>query len=142
MLILGNERYRDIGLLILRLGIGIMFILHGWPKFIGGPEKWAGLGAYGMGSLGINFLPTFWGFMAAVSGFFGGIHLVIGLFVRPATLLMMITMLVAAISHIVGGDGIMGASHALESAFVFASIFAMGAGKYSFDYRFSNQESI
>ena len=32
--------YKNFAILILRLGIGFMFILHGWPKFIGGPDKW------------------------------------------------------------------------------------------------------
>ena len=68
-----NDRYTNIGILFIRIGIGLMFILHGWPKFTGGPEKWAGLGAYGMGTLGINFLPVFWGFMAAAAEFLGGI---------------------------------------------------------------------
>ena len=34
------DKYRDIGLLFLRIGIGVMFIMHGLPKLIGGPEKW------------------------------------------------------------------------------------------------------
>ena len=131
-----NDRYTNIGILFIRIGIGLMFILHGWPKFTGGPEKWAGLGAYGMSTLGINFLPVFWGFMAATAEFLGGMHLVFGLFTRPAALLMMLTMLVAASTHIAGGDGISGASHALESAFVFGSLLFMGAGKFSLDYKF------
>ena len=33
------DKYRDIGLLFLRIGIGVMFIMHGLPKLIGGPEN-------------------------------------------------------------------------------------------------------
>ena len=62
----------DIALLILRVGIGIMFILHGYPKMMGGMEKWILLGSYGMSSLGIDYFPAFWGFMSAFSEFFGG----------------------------------------------------------------------
>jgi putative oxidoreductase len=32
------DRYRDAGLLVLRIGIGVMFMLHGFPKVMGGPE--------------------------------------------------------------------------------------------------------
>ena len=34
----------DLGLLLLRVGIGIMFTIHGYPKLIGGPEMWAKVG--------------------------------------------------------------------------------------------------
>ena len=121
----------DIALLILRLGIGFLFILHGYPKMMGGIEKWAGLGSYGMGSLGIHFFPVFWGFMAAFSEFVGGIMVLLGLYIRYFSVLLIITMLVATCSHLVGGDGIMGASHAIESAVVFTCLFILGPGKYT-----------
>ena len=121
----------DIALLIIRLGIGFLFILHGYPKMMGGIEKWAGLGSYGMGSLGIHFFPVFWGFMAAFSEFVGGIMVLLGLYIRYFSVLLIITMLVATCSHLVGGDGIMGASHAIESAVVFTCLFILGPGKYS-----------
>ena len=40
-------------------------------------------------------------------------------------------MLVAINTHLTGGDGIMGASHAIESAVVFLCLFFSGAGNYS-----------
>ena len=123
---------QNLAILILRIGIGFMFILHGWPKFIGGPEKWLSLGEFGMRSIGINFLPTFWGFMAVFSEFFGGIHLILGLFTRFFSTLLFVTMIVATMTHI--ADGIMEASHAIESSIIFLALIFMGAGKYSLDY--------
>jgi len=38
------DKHRDIGLLILRVGIGIMFMCHGFPKLTTGPEVWTKLG--------------------------------------------------------------------------------------------------
>ena len=38
-------------------------------------------------------------------------------------------MLVATCSHLVGGDGVMGASHAIECAIVFLFLFLSGSGK-------------
>ncbi len=121
----------DIALLILRVGIGIMFILHGYPKMMGGMEKWIGLGSYGMGSIGINYFPAFWGFMAAFSELFGGLMILFGIYIRYFSILLFITMLVAISSHLAGGDGIMGASHAIESAVVFVCLFFSGPGNYS-----------
>ena len=77
------DKYRDIGLLILRVGIGIMFVLHGLPKLISGSETWTMLGG-SMKALGLGFAPTAWGFMAALSEFAGGILLTLGFFFRPA----------------------------------------------------------
>jgi len=128
--------YKNLGILILRLGIGFMFVLHGWPKFIGGPDKWIKLGEYGMNTIGINFIPSFWGFMAAFSEFFGGIHLILGLFTRFYSLLLLITMFIAMMTHI--SDGIMSASHAIESLIIFLSLFLMGGGKYSLDHTIFN----
>ena len=34
------DKHRDIGLLILRIGFGCLFLFHGLPKLFGGPEKW------------------------------------------------------------------------------------------------------
>src|SRR5690349_759014 len=99
MLFTRLDKYRDEGLLLLRIGIGIMFMVHGCPKIMGGAEKWEGLGN-SMGSLGIHFWPVFWGFMAAFAEFGGGILLALGLFFRPAAFLLFVTMFVAVIKHL------------------------------------------
>jgi len=125
-------RYRDLGLLILRLGLGIMFIAHGGPKLMGGPESWTGLGQT-MGNFGVTKAPMFWGFMAGFAEAGGGVLLILGLFTRPACMLLLVTMLVAARHHFAKGDGLMGASHAIESAVVFLSLIFIGPGKYSID---------
>ncbi|OGQ18516.1 MAG: DoxX family protein [Deltaproteobacteria bacterium RIFCSPHIGHO2_02_FULL_40_11] len=122
---------RDLGLLTLRLGIGIMFILHGYPKVLGGVAQWTQIGS-SMQNLGITFFPAFWGFMAASSECFGGFLFAIGFLFRPACLLLLSTMSVATLYHLGKGDGIMGASHALEAAIVFVSMFLIGPGKHSF----------
>jgi putative oxidoreductase len=117
-----------------------MFMFHGAPKMFGGPEKWHMLGT-AMGNFGIDFLPGFWGFMAAFSEFFGGILLILGLFFRPACLLMAITMIVAAGHHLGRGDGLMGASHAIESGIVLLSLILIGPGKISLDKKLSQDKN-
>ncbi len=126
------NKYRDAGLLVLRIGLGAMFLFHGGPKIFGGPEKWGKLGTT-MENLGIHFLPVFWGFMASVAEFFGGICIITGLFFRPACILLVITMMVAALRHLSRGDGLSGASHAIENGIVFLSLILIGPGKYSLD---------
>ncbi|QXU41433.1 MULTISPECIES: DoxX family protein [Pedobacter] len=133
MAILDNlGKYRNTGLLLIRIGLGVMFIIHGFPKLAGGPDGWTGLGG-SMKVIGINFLPVFWGFMAAVSETFGGFLLIVGLFFRPALILLIFTMIIAALVHFGKGDGLQGASHAIELGIVFFGLIFIGPGKYSVD---------
>ncbi|MFH2036159.1 MAG: DoxX family protein [Candidatus Zixiibacteriota bacterium] len=128
--------YPDWGLLVIRLGIGLsMMTLHGYGKLTAGPEMWTKLGGQ-MPSFGIDFLPVFWGFMAMFSEFFASLLIILGLFFRPAALLLVFTMMVAAITHLnmpAGSEraGISGASHALEFMIVFLGLYFTGPGKFS-----------
>lgn len=120
----------DLGLLIIRVGIGISFMVHGFPKLAGGVAGWKELGGV-MQMVGINFLPSFWGFMAAFAEFFGGFFLLLGIFFLPACILLSITMIMALIMHIVNGDGFNNFSHALESLILFIGLAISGPGKFS-----------
>ena len=123
----------DAGLLVLRVGIGLMFLTaHGGPKLLGGPERWEQVGA-AMGLFGIQFAPVYWGFLAACAEGVGGLCLLLGLFTRPAATFMAITMAVATATHLSRGDGLQGASHAIEMGIVFVSLLLAGAGAYSLD---------
>ncbi len=124
--------YRNIGLLILRIGLGIMFILHGYPKMFGGPEIWTEVGG-AMQYLGIDTAPMFFGFMAGVIEFFGGIFLIGGLFFTPTTFCLMLVMLAATAKHIGAADGFASYSHSIEIAIVFLSLLFIGPGKLSLD---------
>ena len=124
------DKLRDVGLLVLRIGIGLMFVIHGFPKLKGGPAAWTELGK-AMETFGISFVPVFWGFMAAISEFFGGILLALGAFFRPACLLLLSTMVVASAMHLQRGDGFAGASHAIKCAILFASLLLIGPGRLS-----------
>lgn len=127
---LGN--YRNFGLLIIRVGLGIMFIYHGFPKLTGGPHKWAGIGS-ATKYVGIHFLPMVWGFLAAVSEAIGGVLLIIGWQFRVVCLLLVINLIVAAAMHLGTGGGMGEAAHAIEDAVTFAGLVFLGAGKYSVD---------
>ena len=122
----------DLGLLILRLGIGVMSIYHGWPKLFGGVIAWKSVGM-AMGVIGIKFWPVFWGFCAATSEFVGGACLLLGLLFRPSCGFLAFTMFVAAMFHLRHGDGLLVASHALELLVLYVSLFIIGPGGYAAD---------
>lgn len=129
-----RSQYRHIGLLILRIGLGIMLILHGYPKMFGGPDTWIEVGR-AMQYLGIDFAPMFFGFMAGVTEFFGGIFLLLGLFFTPSVIFLFIVMVVATAKSIGAAEGFPSYSHSIEMGIVFVSLMFMGAGKYSLDWK-------
>ena len=98
----------------------------------GGMERWEQLGG-AMAVFGIAIAPVFWGFLAAFSEFVGGMAVAAGLFFRPVCVLLLVTLIVAAAFHLDRGDGLGGASHAIEMAVVFFSFLFLGPGRLSLD---------
>ena len=130
----GGRRSLHLGLLILRVGVGLVFIGHGFPKLKGGPEVWTKIGK-AMALVGLGFAPVFWGFMAAVSEALGGLLLALGVLVRPAAVLMLVTMTVAVVFLANGDAGFSQWSHPLTVALVFLGFAIMGGGRYALGSR-------
>ncbi|MFB6241042.1 MAG: DoxX family protein [Gemmatimonadota bacterium] len=78
----------ELGLAILRVVIGVIFIAHGYPKIAGGVAGTADF----LGQLGVP-LAGFFAWVVTLLEFFGGIALVIGFLVTPLALLFSIHML-------------------------------------------------
>ena len=122
--------------LALRITAAIIFIAHGAQKLF------AWFGGYGLEGTGqwmasIGLEPGYQ--LALLSGsaeFFGGIALLIGLLVRPAALMLSITMLVAIFSiHFANGLSMTnnGYEFALALLAISVSLMLSGAGKLSLD---------
>jgi len=131
------SKYRDTGLLLLRILIGLSFLAHGLPKIEGGPEYWIKLGK-SMQFVGVTAYPIFWGLMSTLSESVGGFLLLIGFCFRPACLFLVINMTVATIMHFNTTPGGFAekwfvASHAIELGSVFLSLLLIGPGKFSVD---------
>ena len=82
------ETLRPLGLLVLRLSLGLIFIYHGWPKLFTDPRHYAQMFAQ-MGFAS----PT--SYAIGALELFGGILLIAGFFTRPVALLLAIEMGVA-----------------------------------------------
>jgi len=121
----------DWGLLFLRLGIGFGFaFVHGLPKLMGGVPKWEKLGG-SMSHVGITWMPVFWGFMAMFAEFFGGLFVLLGIFVRPAAVLMLITMCIAGASMVSSGNTYKDMVELIEIFGALLCLLIMGGGNLS-----------
>ena len=129
----------DTGLLILRIGIGAMFILHGLPKIFGGPVAWEGLAQFGLPFLPTGIVSMFFGLSAAISETIGGLLLILGFYQRIACMALAGTMAVALstkISDVTSfADFAKTAGWPLELLIVFIALFISGPGKYRFGKR-------
>nr|WP_324257112.1 DoxX family protein [Cellvibrio fontiphilus] len=122
--------------LALRLPLGIIFAAHGAQKLFGwfGGYGLAGTGQW-MESIGLGPGVV----MAALSGsaeFFGGLALIIGLLVRPAALVLAVTMLVA-IFTVHFSNGLFMSNNGYEFGLALlagsVSLLISGAGRLSID---------
>jgi putative oxidoreductase len=89
--------YSDWGLLILRLGIGIIMLVHGWPKLNpNSPMKGTAGFAAGLKQMGVP-LPTFFAWVVALLETVGAVLLILGLGTRILAIGFAIDMLVAIV---------------------------------------------
>lgn len=77
-----------VALLVLRIGLGVEMVVHGWPK-IKKPSATAGF----FGQTGIK-PALFWAWIVALVEFAGGIAIVLGLLTRPAAFFIVVEFLV------------------------------------------------
>ncbi len=121
---------------LLRLPAALIFTAHGAQKLFGA------FGGYGLeGTAGwmesIGLTPGYLlALLAGSAEFFGGLALLLGLFVRPAALVLAFTMAVALFS-VHAANGLFMANNGYEFALAMlamsAALTATGGGKWSLD---------
>jgi putative oxidoreductase len=124
------DSFRPLGLLVLRIALGIIFLSHGYPKLAhlrGGSQMQGFFVEHG--------LPGYFVYLAGVIETFGGGLLLLGLFTRAAALLLGIEMCVA-IWKVHSGHGYL-AVHDYEFPLALAAacfaLATVGAGLISLD---------
>lgn len=123
-------------LLLVRLVVGIAFILHGWGK-IQAPFSWMPPEAG---------IPAVFQFLAALSEFGGGIALILGLLTSLAMSGLAVTMAVATHMHaVVKGDPFVGREGSYELPLLYFTIAIMfiivGPGKFAIDNKIFGSKS-
>jgi len=123
------EKLKPVALLLLRLGLGVIFVYHGCPKLFGPTHQQMLQFAH------IGF-PGYFVYVAGVIEFFGGCLLFVGLFTRLAGLFLAGEMAIA-IARVHVPQGGLGAvsNYQLPLALAVAAftLVAVGAGAISFD---------
>ncbi|RJP44854.1 DoxX family protein [Candidatus Parcubacteria bacterium] len=126
-------RNADLGILLVRLALAVVFIAHGWDKF---QNISAVVGFFG----GLGF-PAFLAYLVAAVELLGGLAMLLGVLVEWAGALIAIVMLVA-IWSVKFKMGFLG-GYELDFALLLAalSVFFSGAGRYTIRHFMGKSDS-
>ena len=123
--------FGGLALLVVRLVIGLAFVIHGWPK-IQNPMGW-------MNAMGGASVPSFLQALAAFAEFGGGIALILGL-LTPIAAFGLVCQMIGAflLVHFPQGHPFVsqsGPSYELALVYLAMAIMliALGPGKWSID---------
>lgn len=121
-----TNKYVDVAPLLLRIGVGVIFIVAGWGKING----IAGVEGF-FGGLGIP-LPGIMAWVVAIVEFVGGIMVLLGAYARIPYLLLAFIMVVALLTTKLGGEF---SAARLDLMLLLANLalYFLGSGKYSVD---------
>ena len=123
--------YINFGLLFYRLALGISMFYHGYLKYVSGEQGLYKVGAM-LSTLGVpSGFEVILGTIASYAEMVGGILLIIGLFTRIGTLLVVGTLAVATILNLNGN--FFSWDYPSQMAFGAIMLFFAGAGCYSLD---------
>jgi putative oxidoreductase len=124
------EKLKPLALMLLRVGLGVVFIFHGYPKLFTHTHETMGFFEK------IGF-PGYFVYIAGVVEFFGGLVLILGLFTRIAALLLAGEMAIAVLKVHLPQGTIMDVKNYEFPMILAVTCFAlatMGAGLLSLDH--------
>jgi putative oxidoreductase len=124
-------KYRETGLLLIRVSIGLIFIILIVPVLWNGHGSWEHFGA-AMRHLDFHSHFQVWGFIGALAGCAGGVLMILGLFFRIGVLCALVVTLVHVVALWSTG-GFYRRLPAIEMSILLLSLLFIGPGTYSVD---------
>lgn len=135
------SRYRDVGVLFLRLAFGFQLVKVSYLNALFPAENLPQFVAY-LNALGFPF-PTIGAYLAAYTEFFGGILLLLGLWTRWAAIFLMINFSVAfGMAHLALNDDYQNTFASINLLAVSAFLFLNGPGRFSIDGQLQQSPGI
>lgn len=122
------EKLKPLGLLLLRWGVGLIFIFYGYPLLFRTPQQ-------AIESFRSYGFPSYMVYVAGAAEFFSGCLLIVGLFTRIAGMVLMVVMAVA-IWKVHLGKGVLAVNEYALPLALAVGAFALatcGAGAISLD---------
>ena len=124
-------KYRETGLLLMRVALGVLFIILTGPVLLSS-AKWAAFGS-AVRNLGLSTNFQFWGFLGALAGCVGGALMIFGLFFRPGVLLVLAITIIHTLGAVDRSGTLRAALGAIELCLILTGLLFVGPGKYSVD---------
>lgn len=112
----------DLGLLVLRLAVGIVFVAHGWDKFMEIAQTVSFFETLGM--------PAFVAYIVAAVEFLGGLALILGTWTTTAGFLLAIVMIAAIFLTKLPSGLLGGYEYELVLLAGALAVALLGTGKY------------
>ena len=129
----------EVALLMIRVGIGCIFVMHGLIKCSGGTSTFIWLGQQ-MGNVGITCMPLLWGLAAVFAELIGGACIAVGFLTRLFAGLLVFNMIVAFMYHWSKGDIFSVYAYSLLCIIIFSSLVISGGGWCSLDNFYSSRQ--
>lgn len=129
-------QHPQLGTLIIRASIGLIMGISGWNKFMAGEGTLKAVGS-NISRVGFEWasegaLALFFGIMAAGTELLGGLFLLLGLFFRTSTALLIVTMLVATITKYQTSSGdFIQYGYPLAMFLVLCGLLLTGPGRFA-----------
>lgn len=125
-------KYREAGLFIMRVSLGVLFVILTAPILLGGASRWTAAGG-AVRHFGIHSHFQLWGFVGALVGCFGAVLMIFGLFFRPGVLLLLLIAFLYTLGVLHGSGGFRAALVPIELCAILFGLLFVGPGKYSVD---------
>jgi len=122
MNILNKLHNPNVGILLIRVALGAVFIAHGWAKFA---DMEGTIGFFS--SLG---MAAFLAYFVSAAELVGGILMILGLFVRPVGIILASIMAVAILSVKIKMGFLGGYEYELVLLLIALSMVFLGGGSY------------